>query len=405
MANRDTTGSHLLTLKVLRLSRPSFALEDPSSNETQLQMKDYWALSPSFGNIYLGETFTSYLCVNNDSLIAVHDVAFKAELQTGKQRFTLADTVGSGSPMGSQENLPANIDTQNSQVSLLPRQSAEFVLHHEIKDLGIHILVCQVQYLPASMVSNNTKEVQKKFFRKFFKFQVLNPLSVKTKIQNLGSGVVYLEIQMQNLASVPLTVEKMEFEFNPNFHAQCLNKPSEGFGQLHNVFGNSLFNPLDCRQYLYMLRPVDIDVASSITDLGRLDIVWRTTLGQPGHLQTAQLLRKELNKTSFDVTVKRIPSPILPESLFKLTLTIRNNVEGERMQLSITAEKSKMGAIKLKGDHEIELGFLNGLETLDCDLELIAIESGSHLIKGLKLRDAVTGLDFDLETLGYIKIS
>ena len=40
----------------------------------------------AFGNIYLGETFTSYLSINNDSTTAVNDVAFKAELQTSSQR-------------------------------------------------------------------------------------------------------------------------------------------------------------------------------------------------------------------------------------------------------------------------------------------------------------------------------
>ena len=57
-----------------------------------------------------------------------------------------------------------------NQVSLLPKQSVEFLFDHEIKELGIHILVCTVSY---------TLGEERKFQRKFYKFQVLNPLSLK----------------------------------------------------------------------------------------------------------------------------------------------------------------------------------------------------------------------------------
>ena len=40
------------------------------------------------------------------------------------------------------------------------------VIHHEVKELGTHILVCEVTY--------NSAHTDKMNFRKFFKFQVLN---------------------------------------------------------------------------------------------------------------------------------------------------------------------------------------------------------------------------------------
>ena len=39
------------------------------------------------------------------------------------------------------------------------------VIHHEVKELGTHILVCEVTY--------NSAHTDKMNFRKFFKFQVL----------------------------------------------------------------------------------------------------------------------------------------------------------------------------------------------------------------------------------------
>ena len=54
---------------------------------SDLGVSDVLELPPAFGNIYLGEKFTSYLSINNDSVITVDDVAFKAELQTSSQRY------------------------------------------------------------------------------------------------------------------------------------------------------------------------------------------------------------------------------------------------------------------------------------------------------------------------------
>lgn len=124
-------------------------------------------LPGSFGAIYLGETFSSYICINNESQLAIQNVGIKAELQTSTQRFTLADTsssspasqagrggggptaAGSGTmtPNYANSGQPSSIVSEvlqdmpasspvHSRVSLLPSQSAEYIVHHEIKELG-----------------------------------------------------------------------------------------------------------------------------------------------------------------------------------------------------------------------------------------------------------------------------
>ena len=259
---------------------------------SDLGMTDVLELSPAFGNIYLGERFTSYLSINNDSLTPVNDVAFKAELQTTSQRylvcvhnifandiirFTLVDTIGA-TPTSSMEAVNSQ---QQSQVSLLPRQSVEFLFDHEIKELGIHILVCSAHYTPATNSASAAPRQsvdQRKFFRKFFKFQVLNPLSVKTKVNNLASGKICLEIQVQNLATAPLCLDSLRFEANDIFSSQDLND--------HQNFSSKILSPQDVRQYLFVLSPTEINYLACKTtpNLGRLDINWKSTLGQSGLL-------------------------------------------------------------------------------------------------------------------------
>ncbi|KAI9090276.1 hypothetical protein DFS34DRAFT_672500 [Phlyctochytrium arcticum] len=101
---------HLLSLKVMRLSRPSFvsvnfipfedrpdfpahaALVQAAKNDITapfpLPPQTRTSTGSSSGFIgRLSETFSSYLCINDESGHATHDVGMKAELQTGSQRF------------------------------------------------------------------------------------------------------------------------------------------------------------------------------------------------------------------------------------------------------------------------------------------------------------------------------
>ena len=55
-------------------------------------------------------------------------------------------------------------------------------------------------------------------------------------------------------------------------------------------------NPLDVRQYLYCLTPrpeicADPRTMKGVTNIGKLDIVWKTNMGEKGRLQTSALQR------------------------------------------------------------------------------------------------------------------
>ncbi|KAI8899613.1 hypothetical protein BC833DRAFT_614574 [Globomyces pollinis-pini] len=403
-----STNQHLLNLKVLRLSKPTFQITseivDPSINPLipiesdtsvdflkELGISDLLAVPASFGNIYLGETFDSYLCVNNDSPTAVSDVSFKAELQTTSQRFTLADTIGT-TPSNSSDKV--NVQNQLEQVSLLPRQSTEFVLHHDIKELGIHILVCSVHYSPTVIAANDPEK--RKFFRKFFKFQVLNPLAVKTKVNTLADGKICLEIQIQNLATVPLCLNAIKFECNDIFQTIDLNTEFE-----------KTLQSQDTLQYLYQLVCKDEANSSNsrlVANLGRLEIFWSSTLGQPGHLQTAQLVRKVPSIPPYELIVLDQPNLAFVEKPFKLQLRIRNNLPGERQRLSITGNKTKMNQVVLSNINDYDVGPVDGQQWHDFELNFISLVSGLHKISGLIVSEKISGTTLEIDNLTSIRV-
>ncbi|KAJ3181818.1 hypothetical protein HK101_009915 [Irineochytrium annulatum] len=470
--------AHPLSLKVMRLSRPSFHLSTPSpygssilpaSTDTweSAQVNDVTAsrsstadsardrddiplndsglsgllsLPTSFGNIYLGETFSSYLCINNESGAAVEEVSIKAELQTSSQRFTLADTLtvprqlDAIAPGSDQQTTP-------SRVSLLPTQSAEFLIHHEIKELGIHILVCSVHYASSSSSSATPGSPivpggERKFFRKFYKFQVLNPLAVKTKVNTLQDGRVFLEAQVQNVTGFPMYLERLRFEASSLFEFIDMNRivppnfdlgksstargkggggegnggirdllTSESFNALASVFGGSNYiNPQDSRQYLYMLLPKTPHdpLAKTTPTLGKLDILWRTLLGQTGRLQTSQLSRKVLAVEPFEITVLSLPDAIYAEEPFVLKCRMRNNLAGESLRLSITGIKSKMSSVLLWGPSEIQLGELGPLGCKDFDLHFFPLLSGLLKVVGLRVSEANSGTSREVESVADV---
>ncbi|KAI9207019.1 uncharacterized protein BJ171DRAFT_472990 [Polychytrium aggregatum] len=393
-------------------------------------LSDLLVLPASFGTIYLGETFSSYLCINNESKAAVQDVGIKAELQTGTQRFTLIDTL---QPSGLASLTGSGQDTPPTRVSLLPSQNTEYIIHHEIKELGIHILVCSVHY---------TAGIERKFFRKFFKFQVMNPLGVKTKVNTLQDGRLFLEAQVQNISSSSMYLERMRFEPADQFNFQDLNgiyrlasdghpaapesgsattdkgsPPSSSSAILRSldprlaipsqhIFGDGTYlAPQDSRQYLFMLGPKkERDAQARATPgLGKLDIFWCTLFGQTGRLQTSQLSRKAPVLEPFEIYATSITTgPVVAERPFVLACRISSNTSTETLNISVSGVKSRMSSVLLRGPSELTLGPLAPLQTIDFELEFFPLLTGLHKITGLRINELNSGTSHDVESIADI---
>ncbi|KAL7283181.1 hypothetical protein ACG7TL_002607 [Trametes sanguinea] len=322
------SSGQLLSLKVMRVSRPSlgsawepFYSSSPSfsahstASIASLQGKaplpghpktlrdlthinELLTLPAAFGAIQLGETFSSCLSVNNDANVEVEGVTVRVEMQTASSKTLLAEF---GGP---EQRLPVG-------------QSLERIVSHEIKELGQHVLGCTVTYrvppgfrhLPQQSVDSQDPNIQT--FRKFYKFAVTNPLSVKTKVHLPRSPTallsskerekVFLEVHIQNLTQDAMWLERMQFECIDGWEAQdanILDNPATGSKEYLFSGSTALMQPQDLRQYIYILSPKALPpfpithTPGSILPLGRLDISWRSSYGEPGRLLTSTLSRR-----------------------------------------------------------------------------------------------------------------
>lgn len=108
---------------------------------------------------------------------------------------------------------------------------------------------------------------------------------------------MYLETLLQNLTSLPISLDSVSLEPSVHFEVNAINKRIHGDGSEEWVFGSpNRFNPNDYRQYLFCLSPkpevkCNKNLLKSVTVIGKLDIRWTSGIGCKGHLQTSQLER------------------------------------------------------------------------------------------------------------------
>lgn len=131
-----------------------------------------------------------------------------------------------------------------------------------------------------------------------------NPLSVKTKVHVPRSPSalvsqterekVFLEVHIQNLTQDALWFQRIAFECAEGWNVLDTNTPENTKSDdLMFKGAMALMQPQDMRQYIYILSPISVPdfpvtlPPGSVVSLGRLDICWRSSYGEPGRLLTS----------------------------------------------------------------------------------------------------------------------
>ncbi|KAK6917526.1 Trafficking protein particle complex subunit 13, partial [Dillenia turbinata] len=414
-----TAGSHSLAFRVMRLCRPSFHVETPlllnpndlffgedlhddlslsshlndltsslfHNSDSDLSYKSRFllphssdaiglsgllVLPQSFGAIYLGEMFCSYISINNSSNFEVRD----AEIQTERQRILLLDT--SKSPV---ESIRAG-------------GRYDFIVEHDVKELGGHTLVCTALY--------SDGEGERKYLPQFFKFNVSNPLSVRTK------ETTFLEACIENHTKSNLYMDQVEFEAAQHWTATMLKAdehPSE-----NNTLASEIFKPPiiirsggGIQNYLYQLKPsaqgsAQIKVEGSNV-LGKLQITWRTNLGEPGRLQTQQILGSPIMRKEIELQVAEVPSVIIFERPFLVQLNLINQTDRTLGPFEVRLSQSdstEEKAVMVNGLQKMAVLKVDAFASTKFHLNLIATKLGVQKVTGFTVFDIHEKKAYDL---------
>lgn len=349
--------------------RTRFLLNDPSD---AMGLSGLLVLPQSFGAIYLGETFCSYISINNSSNFEVRDVVIKAEMQTEKQRILLLDT--SKSPV---ESIRAG-------------GRYDFIVEHDVKELGAHTLVCSALY--------NDGDGERKYLPQFFKFVVANPLSVKTKVRIVKDNT-FLEACIENHTKTNLYMDQVEFEPSQHWTATVL-KAGEGLSDNDSPTREIFKPPILIRSgggiqnYLYQLKLSSQGSAQMKVDgsnvLGKLQITWRTNLGEPGRLQTQQILGSPITRKEIELQVMEVPSVTILERPFLVHLNLTNQTDRTMGPFEVWLSQSdsrEEQVVMVNGLRAMALPQVEAFCSTDFRLNLIATKLGVQKITGITVFD------------------
>ena len=218
------------TLKVMRLYKPKMYVSLPGVTdvpgnplrESKFAISNFFILPDSFGNIYLGEVFCSYISVLNQYSHDLRSVGLTAQLQTPNGRTELFDVRAQvqrkahDSPARRPKPAPVHLcphTTAPLRAPLSPRrthmhaqrgdelpqnpavlfrggQSLDMVVEHSLQDLGVHTLRVGVTY-----TDRETGEA--KSLRKLYRFNVTSPLTMDFR-HVLVQGSSFVEAQLRN---------------------------------------------------------------------------------------------------------------------------------------------------------------------------------------------------------------
>jgi hypothetical protein len=104
---------------------------------------------------------------------------------------------------------------------------------------------------------------------------------------------VFLEVHIQNLTQDALWFQRVGFECADEWDVEDINMAAGDSQDALFLGDNASMQPQDMRQYIYILSPKavpDLPIThapGSVISLGRLDIAWRSSFGEPGRLLTS----------------------------------------------------------------------------------------------------------------------
>lgn len=216
-ATSDVDSSAVPTLRVMRLQSPELhvanSLTASSSHFGGSMLRSALSLPDSL-TVYVGERFTAYLGVVNSSKTSqIRRLSVSAQLQTPTQRYPL--------PCPRLEN----------GTVVPPEQFVDGIVSRMIEEPGQHILRVEVGY---GIAEGGTKT-----FRKFYRFQVQDPLRIQHHVVRMGDSQCFVSVSVETnsaestpsaAATVPmappLLISAFQFETAPGLVAQCIGAPT-----------------------------------------------------------------------------------------------------------------------------------------------------------------------------------
>ncbi|KAL3325794.1 hypothetical protein AABB24_036827 [Solanum stoloniferum] len=227
---------------------------------------------------------------------------------------------------------------------------------------------------------------------------VANPLSVRTKVR-VVKEITFLEASIENHTKSNLYMDQVDFEPAQNWNATILrgvDHHPESKQPMSDVFkppillrsGGGIHN------FLYRLKlssdGSQLPKVEGSNVLGKLQITWRTNLGEPGRLQTQQILGSPITQKDIELRAVEVPSIIMLEKPFVVRLNLANQTDRVLGPFEVWVSQSDSldeKAIMVNGLLTMHLAQVEAFSSSEFELNLIAVKHGVQKITGITVFD------------------
>lgn len=227
------------------------------------------------------------------------------------------------------------------------------------------------------------------FLSKLCLFPFFSPLEVKTKFYNSETSDLFLEVQIQNSSSSTVFIPKVSLNPPEMYTGAELNTVNQS-GEDECTFGTRTFlQSMEGRQYLYYLELKQefsdkAGIIKGLTEMGKLDIVWKRNLGEMAMLQTIQLEREAPGYGNMTVSLEKIPDTVILEEPFHVVCKI-TNCSGRKMKLVL--KMCDTDSVRWCGSSGRYLGRLPPSSSLCLTLTLLSLKLGLQVVSGIQITD------------------
>jgi hypothetical protein len=223
--------------------------------------------------IHVGETFTAYLgAINVSQNLMVRRLTVAAQLQTPSQRWPL----------------PSALDG-NLGVDVRPGDGVDAIVSKALEEAGQHILRIEVGY--------QTNEGSQKTFRRFYRFQVSNPLALAVQTVRSGDNSCFVSIGIENTSQHAMVITAATIECKPGLVSTRIGgiSPTKVNGdsatQLFDACG--LLESKSSFRYLFQINTTDEYNDRGIAcgdELGAPVFEWNKTMGETGRYVSGPII-------------------------------------------------------------------------------------------------------------------
>ncbi|KAL7497688.1 hypothetical protein ACHAWT_005646 [Skeletonema menzelii] len=290
----DAAMGAVPTLKVMRLQAGILGSPTAGALLSSNQLLSSNLLLPdSFGVIHVGETFSAYLGVLNASNdLSVRGLSMVAQLQTPSRRILLPTA------------LDARNNNNNSSLrEVAPGEGVDALISRRLEEVGQHILRVEVSYN-----SNGAKTL-----RKFYRFNVTDPLQITTEsVTRSGDATCLVSINIENVMEKQgvtggaVAISSIGFDAADGLSAKQINvedesdtdDPVQNITQRQSALElydkTVILQPGDSYQYLFSVNAESEAAAlrgiACGDELGKACVVFQKTMGELGKIYSSPVM-------------------------------------------------------------------------------------------------------------------